>query len=303
MLDYEYKHKVLGYKEVGKPIELDDKLLRVGEYLDDIFDKEFSIKYDLDLKKDLNSEAKKFFKNNQITFHKVLLEKESEVKKVLDDFDNKDIKTYGELYERIIDATKFSSAYNIPIKYRDVDDYMYGSLFWRLYSLNNEDFLSIMNPIFNSVELSIYKTKLSYLAYIHELVHSQVDSVKYNIENYYNSEIASIFFERVAALQYDSTLLELCTLERYQSLLGSICNLLDSKDIEKNIISSTYIISTLKAEKLFDIYLESNDITRSVIMNKMQMLMDGKTTLENILKEMDITIENSSDVNILKKHL
>lgn len=303
MLDYEYKHKVLGYKEVGKPIELDDKLLRVGEYLDDIFDKEFSIKYDLDLKKDLKSEAKKFFKNNQITFHKVLLEKESEVKKVLDDFDNKDIKTYGELYERIIDATKFSSAYNIPIKYRDVDDYMYGSLFWRLYSLNNEDFLSIMNPIFNSVELSIYKTKLSYLAYIHELVHSQVDSVKYNIENYYNSEIASIFFERVAALQYDSTLLELCTLERYQSLLGSICNLLDSKDIEKNIISSTYIISTLKAEKLFDIYLESNDITRSVIMNKMQMLMDGKTTLENILKEMDITIENSSDVNILKKHL
>ena len=289
MLDYEYKHKVLGYKEVGKPIELDDKLLRVGEYLDDIFDKEFSIKYD--------------FKNNQITFHKVLLEKESEVKKVLDDFDNKDIKTYGELYERIIDATKFSSAYNIPIKYRDVDDYMYGSLFWRLYSLNNEDFLSIMNPIFNSVELSIYKTKLSYLAYIHELVHSQVDSVKYNIENYYNSEIASIFFERVAALQYDSTLLELCTLERYQSLLGSICNLLDSKDIEKNIISSTYIISTLKAEKLFDIYLESNDITRSIIMNKMQMLMDGKTTLENILKEMDITIENSSDVNILKKHL
>lgn len=303
MLDYEYKHKVLGYKEVGKPIELDDKLLRVGEYLDDIFDKEFSIKYDLDLKKDLKSEAKKFFKNNQITFHKVLLEKESEVKKVLDDFDNKDIKTYGELYERIIDATKFSSAYNIPIKYRDVDDYMYGSLFWRLYSLNNEDFLSIMNPIFNSVELSIYKTKLSYLAYIHELVHSQVDSVKYNIENYYNSEIASIFFERVAALQYDSTLLELCTLERYQSLLGSICNLLDSKDIEKNIISSTYIISTLKAEKLFDIYLESNDITRSIIMNKMQMLMDGKTTLENILKEMDITIENSSDVNILKKHL
>ena len=294
MLDYEYKHKVLGYKEVGKPIELDDKLLRVGEYLDDIFDKEFSIKYDLDLKKNLKSEAKKFFKNNQITFHKVLLEKESEVKKVLDDFDNKDIKTYGELYERIIDATKFSSAYNIPIKYRDVDDYMYGSLFWRLYSLNN---------IFNSVELSIYKTKLSYLAYIHELVHSQVDSVKYNIENYYNSEIASIFFERVAALQYDSTLLELCTLERYQSLLGSICNLLDSKDIEKNIISSTYIISTLKAEKLFDIYLESNDITRSVIMNKMQMLMDGKTTLENILKEMDITIENSSDVNILKKHL
>ena len=80
MLDYEYKHKVLGYKEVGKPIELDDKLLRVGEYLDDIFDKEFFIKYDLDLKKDLKSEAKKFFKNNQITFHKVLLEKESEVK-------------------------------------------------------------------------------------------------------------------------------------------------------------------------------------------------------------------------------
>ena len=52
-----------------------------------------------------------------------------------------------------------------------------------------------MNPIFNSVELSIYKTKFSYLTYIHELVHSQVDSVKYNIENYYNSEIASIFME------------------------------------------------------------------------------------------------------------
>ena len=303
MLEYEYKHKVLGYKEVGKPIEINDKLNRIGEYLEDIFNKDISIKYDLDFKKDLKSEAKKFFKNNLITFHKVLVEKQSEIEKVLEEFNNKDIKTYGELYEKIIDATKLSSAYNIPIKYRDEDDYMYGSLFWRLYSLDNEDFLKIMNPIFNSVELSIYKTKLSYLAYIHELVHSQVDSVKYNIENYYNSEIASIFFERVAALQYDSTLLELCTLERYQSLLGSLCKLIDSKDIEKNIMSSTYIVSTLKAEKLFDIYLESNDITRSVIMNKMQMLMDGKTTLESILKEMDVTLENSSDVILLKKHI
>ena len=304
MLDYEYKHKVLGYKDGSKPIELNDKLMRIGEYLEDIFNNDISIRYDLEFKKDIKSEAKKFFKNNLITFHKILLEKPNEIEKVLEDFNNRDIKTYDEMYERIMDATKLSSAYNIPIKYRDVDDYMYGSLFWRLYSLNNEDFLKIMNPIFNSVELSIYKTKLSYLAYIHELVHSQVDSVKYNIENYYNGEVASIFFERVAAYQKeDSTLLKLCTLERYQSLLGSMCSLIETDDIEKNIISSTYIVSTLKAEKLFDIYLESNTITRSVIMNKMQLLMDGKTTLESILKEMNINFENSSDVNILKKHM
>ena len=304
MLDYECKHKVLGYKENSRPIELNDKLMRIGEYLEDIFNNDISIRYDLEFKKDIKSEAKKFFKNNLITFHKILLEKPNEIEKVLEDFNNRDIKTYDEMYERIMDATKLSSAYNIPIRYRDADDYMYGSLLWRLYSLNNEDFLKIMNPIFNRVELSIYKTKLSYLAYVHELVHSQVDSVKYNIENYYNGEVASIFFERVAAYQKgDSTLLKLCTLERYQSLLGSMCSLIETDDIEKNIISSTYIVSTLKAEKLFDIYLESNSITRSVIMNKMQLLMDGKITLESILKEMDINFENSSDVNILKKHM
>ena len=303
MQNYEYKHKILGYKDNAKVIELDDKLISIGSYLEDIFSNDISLNCNLEYDGNLKKDAKKFFKNNLIKVHNVLIERKEATNKVIEDFNNKEISTYNEMLRRINGASKLSSPFNIPITFKDEEDYMFGTLYWRLYSLDNEEFLKKINPIFKKIELSSYKTKLSYLSYIHELTHSQVDSVKDSIENYYYGEVASIFFERIAALQYDNELLNVCTFERYQSLYGSLCSLVEIKDVEDNLVSSTYIISTLIAEKLFDIYLMSDSKTKKIIMNKMQMLMDGKTTLENILKDMDITLDNSKDINILKKHL
>ena len=303
MEDFECKHKILGYSDNPKPITLTENLIEIGSFLEDVFSDDISIKYDLKYDKDLKKDAKKFFKNKLITFHDILLEKPKEVEELIKDYNNKDIKTYEEMLKRIFLSSKKTSAYNIPIELIDTSDFMYGSLYWRLYAMHNKEFLRCIPPIFKHIELSVYKTKLAYITYIHELVHTQVDSVKFNIKNYYNAEIASIFFEKIAALEEDDTLFKICTLERYQSLLGSMDLLLKNKELEEKLTSSTYIISTLTAEKLFDLYLESNTITRNVIMNKIQLLMDGKTTIEEILESLDITFENSCDINILKKHL
>ena len=113
----------------------------------------------------------------------------------------------------------------------------------------------------------------------------------------------------VAALQKDKSgkLLRDAILIRYSELLSNI-ELLHvcqnkKKRFEEAITASMYIVSTLKANKLFDIYLESNTVTRSVIMNKMQLLFDGKVNLESVLSDLDINKKNSSDINILKKHI
>lgn len=302
------EHKILGYKSNVVPISLTDEIMNIANYLYSLtneFDNVILEYKDVNLK----SEAKKFFKNNLINLHNVLVEKELETDMLIYDFDTNKIKNFRELYKRIMSASKLTSPYDIPIVYDQELESDFGYLNWRLYNFNSEEFLSKIKPIYQNIELSYGTTNYSSIAYIHELVHTQVDTNKDSINKYYNAEIASIFFEMVAALQKDKSgnLLRDVILIRYSELLSNI-ELLHvcqnkKKRFEEAITASMYIVSTLKANMLFDIYLESNTVTRSVIMNKMQLLFDGKITLESVLKDFDINKKNSSDINILKKHI
>lgn len=302
------EHKILGYKSNVVPISITDEIMNIANYLYSLtneFDNVILEYKDVNLK----SEAKKFFKNNLISLHNVLVEKELETDMLIYDFDTNKIKNFRELYKRIMSASKLTSPYDIPIVYDQELESDFGYLNWRLYNFNSEEFLSKIKPIYQNIELSYGTTNYSSIAYIHELVHTQVDTNKDSINKYYNAEIASIFFEMVAALQKDKSgnLLRDVILIRYSELLSNI-ELLHvcqnkKKRFEEAITASMYIVSTLKANMLFDIYLESNTVTRSVIMNKMQLLFDGKITLESVLKDFDINKKNSSDINILKKHI
>ena len=302
------EHKILGYKSNVVPISLTDEIMNIANYLYSLtneFDNVILEYKDVNLK----SEAKKFFKNNLINLHNILVEKELETDILIYDFDTNKIKNFRELYKRIMSASKLTSPYDIPIVYDQELESDFGYLNWRLYNFNSEEFLSKIKPIYQNIELSYGTTNYSSIAYIHELVHTQVDTNKDSINKYYNAEIASIFFEMVAALPKDKSgnLLRNVILIRYSELLSNI-ELLHvcqnkKKRFEEAITASMYIVSTLKANMLFDIYLESNTVTRSVIMNKMQLLFDGKITLESVLKDFDINKKNSSDINILKKHI
>ena len=308
MTDLQCEHRILGYKSNVVPISLTDEIMNVANYLYSLtneFDNVILEYKDVNLK----SEAKKFFKNNLINLHNILVEKELETEMLIYDWDINKIKKHKELYNRIMNASKLTSPFSIPIVYDKELDSDFGYLNWRLYNFNNEEFLSKIKPIYQNIELASATTNYSPIAYIHELVHTQVDTNKDSINKYYNAEVASIFFEMVAALQKDKSgkLLRDAILIRYSELLSNI-ELLHvcqnkKKRFEEAITASMYIVSTLKANKLFDIYLESNTVTRSVIMNKMQLLFDGKVNLESVLTDLDINKKNSSDINILKKHI
>ena len=302
------EHKILGYTSKILPINVTDEIMNIANYLYSLTDNMDSVVFDLE-NVDIKKDAKDFFKDNLITLHSILIEKPLETTLLIDDVNSNRVKNYEELLSRIYDASKEETPYNIPIVYDEELDSDFGFLNWELYAFDNEEFLRKLKPIYKNIEISPYKTKYSSIAYIHELVHTQVDTVKKSINKYYNGEVASIFFEMVAAMQKDKSgkLLRDAMLVRYAELLSNIQLLKMNKNKKKRfedcITYSMYIVSSLKANKLFDIYLESNSITRSVIMNKMQLVFNGKITLESVLYDLDINMKNSCDINILKKHI
>lgn len=110
------------------------------------------------------------------------------------------------------------------------------------------------------IELGKRLNLLSVPIYAHEIVHMEVDQNIGGVEDLLNREVLSIFLEKVAALNVDSTgkLLKLCERIRFKDLVTYYRVLMLPEKIvgmEKIIDSLMYIKSTLIAEKLFDMYL------------------------------------------------
>ena len=84
----------------------------------------------------------------------------------------------------------------LPIKKEKDADEFFGSLNEIIFL--TEPFKTIY---YKSISLAKKSTELSKLAYTHEIAHSQLNHVRGLIEEYYNTEVISIFLELVHALE------------------------------------------------------------------------------------------------------
>jgi len=299
------RHKVLGYDNDLEPVEIIDELFDVGDFLSCLFDEEVVSECSLKYYGNIKSDVKKILDDNSIKLHDVFVENKNKMKKLLKEFFKDKIENGNYLINQIKDASVLKSPYDIPLKFLN-EDIFYGGVVWRMFPLDDEDFLNKVMPVYKDITLSHKKNKISVLSYIHEIIHTQLESNKGIIKKYYHSELLPIFFEKVASLKKDPSgdLLRINNLIRYYDVLTCLCSICeDDISFENTISYSSYIVSTLKAEKLFDIYLNSNSNDKKLIMNKIQSVLDGRITLESLLDELDITLKNSSDVKILKKHI
>ncbi len=189
--------------------------------------------------------------------------------------------------------------FGLPIIKVKNTDSLYGSLNEVLFnpSTNKELF-------YKGISLSKNQTELSKLAYTHEIAHSQLNHVKGIIENYYDTEVISIFLELVHALEADTTeqLLENHDTVRLQEL-SSIIKELDKYHFTidpetRNILieASLYFESTLKAYNLFARYYFGSFSAKRAILQEIQKLFNQETSLNPLLDKFDI----SSEPNISK---
>lgn len=162
---------------------------------------------------------------------------------------------------------------------------------------------------YKNITLPKKVSELTTLSYTHELTHSQVNHIPGLIEDYNNIEVLSIFLELLNAYEISDSLLKIHDFYRLDELSSLIEQLIryqnnKEKSIQETLIEETsYVKSTIKAYKLFFLYLKGNDKIRKEILNNIQKIFNQEKTLESVLSLFDITFEDYQENQEFSKYL
>ncbi len=246
----------------------------------------------------------KVFLREKFVLHKVPYANESLLK----------LKLHGKLVRGDIDLLRLynkvgimKDPFDLPVNFVS-QPYYYGNVSLLTNLSEDEEFLRNMKLLFKSIDLGQITTSMSSVCYVHEIVHTQVESLKGIVREYYNSELLSIFLELVYAFEHSEELyretlknrINLFLLE-FHSLYNYFVNGIVPEDGKwHNIIACKYIVSTLKAFNLFDKYKQEKEFSKSDILWMVQKVFSGIKTLEEVLEELNITYDNSLDYEHVK---
>lgn len=154
--------------------------------------------------------------------------------------------------------------------------------------------------IFSAINLNGQITEQTSSSYVHEITHTQLDRLKGSTQEYYNMEVLSIFNElfHASILDNDERILRLNDSRRIYEMSISAQELRNHHD-GKSLMSRDelldcckYLISDLKAYKLFAIFYSANDTIKNEILDDIQSIFDGFMTVEELLAKYEITLES-----------
>jgi len=147
----------------------------------------------------------------------------------------------------------------------------------------DKEFNKVLFPYINIRNSNNYTPRINY---IHELVHTQVDS-RFNMNNILNKELLPIFMELLYSdrIKYDNRVND-----RLVELSAAIGYLYDPEHKEEN---SRYIYSVLQALNLYRLYNRSNEEVKKEIIRFIQLLFNRDIYLEELLDKYNISYDNS----------
>lgn len=212
------------------------------------------------------------------------------------------VRSEGELLKLYNGVGKLVDPFEIPVKFVN-EPYYYGNVSLLTNLSDDPEFLKRMKLFFKSIELGHRTNDMTGVCYVHEIVHTQLESLKGIVREYYNSEVLSIFMELVYAYDKGPVLLREALKNRINMFLiefHSLYNFIyaDSSCVSDdglwhNVIACKYIVSTVKAFHLFNNYYIGDEIERNNILWMIQKVFSGTLSLEDMLKDLGITYHNS----------
>lgn len=157
--------------------------------------------------------------------------------------------------------------------------------------------------IFYEVNLNKQSTEQTSTSYVHEITHTQVDSLKGSLEEYYNFEVLSIFNElfHASILDKDERILRLNDSRRIYEMSITAQELRknfegkNNMDRNKLLDCCKYLISDLKAYDLFVTFYNANNSVKNEILDDVQSVFDGLITVEELLAKYDVTLDSVED--------
>lgn len=195
----------------------------------------------------------------------------------------------------------------LPIKQLKDEDEFFGALNEVIFF--TEPYKTIY---YKNISLAQNTTELSQLAYTHEIAHSQLNHVRGLIEQYYNTEVISIFLELVHALElndgeYVLSAHDAIRLTELKYIIDELHKYYDRREeleVKKVLLEgSLYLQSTLQAYNLFITYYNSSPQIKKEILTSIQSLFNQEYTLEDMLSKLDISFESSIDPQRIKNYI
>ena len=216
---------------------------------------------------------------------------------------------YDNIIKYINNQIKLIKVTDIPVYlYRDairggraMFDYIFE------YDSNLNEFHKQMPMFLKEIQLDGDCDDLTAPFYVHEMSHALINSHKGTIKNLLNDEVFSIFMEKIAALDIDpgGYLLEVINLYR---ILCTKNDVIWKEAFEFNEINfsqtieyKTYLLSSLYATALFDLYLNGSDKLRNDIDIDLGDVISGRGVLEDVLDYYEATPEKGA--KIMKKQI
>ncbi len=190
----------------------------------------------------------------------------------------------------------FNNPFTIPINKLDLDnDDIFTGTGLEIQEVN--DLI-----LFSGINMGKKGTNLTGSQYVHEITHTQLESMPGVLELYNHNEVLSILIELIYAFETDTKLHALKAFEEYRAL-EIVDGIERINDKEKDIDASIYLTSDIIALNLFILYYNSsNNIKREMIQN-IQKVFDGLITVEEFMGIYDITFTNCLTNGNIEKHL
>lgn len=191
---------------------------------------------------------------------------------------------------------KSVSPYKLPVFPIDRQDVLEGSILEEFHLEPQREPIIL----FRGIELTRPTHEQSSTTYVHEITHTQLDSLRGSIQEYYNMEVICLFNElyHSAVLSQDERILILDDKRRLFEMRTIVEELLSHKNGQKQctrdelLNNCKYLISDLKAYNLFCIFYNGNAAIRNEILDDIQSIFDGYMTVEELLLKYDITYDS-----------
>ena len=204
-------------------------------------------------------------------------------------------------YKKIDEFSSYVDPYDLKVCFIKSDNLIEGELISSVYDTVRNGEIKTLES-FDKINLSSTCTIVTPCVYSHELVHSQLQSNKGIVKYYENLECLSYFIQLVVALELSEDEDVLKVMEKFVKieLIKLITELEKIKDKEELYDTSKYLISIIKALKLFMIYYSGSRNLRLDMLSKIQKVFDGNLCVEELLDSYSI---NSKIDKSLIKHL
>lgn len=211
---------------------------------------------------------------------------------------------YLKIGSKIIPIKRQISPFKLPLYGVPTDDIFAGAVIEEITSSNP------VKIYFHGINLGETITEQTSASYVHELTHTQLDSIPGSIKEYFNTEVLSVFNElfHASILDNNERMLRLNDSRRLCEMRITAEELLRYNQGRLQLTRETlldcgkYLESDLKAYNLFITFYNGSDKLKNEILDDIQSVFDGYMTLEELLEKYEISYENSQNEQRLYKY-